>query len=55
MKALWQERTQQERIPLGLEVRKQDILGTKRQDHMGPYVGLRNFIYQKAVRFLIRI
>lgn len=29
--------------------------GTKRQDHMGPYVGLRNFIYQKAVRFLIRI
>ena len=55
MKALWQERTQQERIPLGLEVRKQDILGTKRQDHMGPHTGLRNLIYQKAVRFLIRI
>ena len=55
MKALWQERTQQEGIPLGLQVRKQNILGTKRQDHMGPHTGLRNLIYQKAVRVLIRI
>ena len=55
MKALWQERAQQERIPLGLEVRKQALLGTKRPDHMGPYTGLRNLIYQKAARFLIRI
>lgn len=33
MKALWQERAQQERIPLGLEVRKQALLGTETRSH----------------------